>query len=228
MIVGLVGCGGSSAGNDRATTIAPKGTSGASAPKALKPSDKTLTEAQLKAALITVADVPTGYKAMPPSLTQDDSRAFAPGSCGARFQALSSKHNSDAGPKAQEAKFQGPGLGTLLSESADSYKSASDIKARANQFVAVVNDCPNFTTTNAKGEKVDFTLSALSFPKLGDQTVSFGLSGKTSTLTVQLDVVFVRVGNSAAFFQQGGLATDAAALESGARAGVAKLQKATQ
>lgn len=225
-LLGLAACGGGS-DSDRATTIDPPAASGASSPEEeVEGGDKTLTAAQLKTALITVADLPTGYKVDPsPSDDDDDTTKSDNPACQKKFDDLDAEDEKDDSVEA-EAKFEGPGLGTVLQESLESYEDEDQIKDRFEEVASVLSDCPHFTTTDAKGEKLDYTISALSFPKLGDETLALGVSVKTPDITAVANIVVVRLGRNVMFVTQGGLTADVAALEQASRKGLAKLAAA--
>lgn len=212
-----VGCGGgdSASDGDRARTIqAPEN----EAPADLKSDgDKTLTEAQLKSALLTVPDLPTGYKAG--TVEQDDSETDAGNDeCAKKFDALD-EGSDDEAAKA-EASFEG-GFGIVLEQSLKSYEDED--QAQFGDIIEVLSDCPSFTSTDADGTKTEFKLSALSFPKLGDDTLALALTGKTPDFAIVLNLVIVRLGRNVIFVSQGGLTADAAVLEQVTRKGLDKL-----
>lgn len=222
----LTACGGddSSGGgdDDRARTIAEPSSAAPAEPEG--DGDKTLTEAELSAALLTVADLPTGYTAVPPTEDDDSETTGGDDECSAKFKELSDAEGTEAA--SAEASFEGGGLGTILEESLESYEDEDQLKQRFDDVVSVLSECPTFSSTE-DGETTDFTLGALSFPKLGDDTVALAITGKTPDFEVKLNIVVVRLGRNVMSVSQGGLTADAAALEQAARAGLDKLAAAT-
>lgn len=210
-------CGGSSA-SDRASTITqPKPKTG----KAPAGSGKTLSESQLKGALLTVTDLPTGYKSVPvkPKSSSGPSKSDN-ADCAKRYKAID-KVTDKASAKA-EADFEGPGLGTVLQQNLASYADENQVKTGLATLTKLFSDCPTFSQTDADG-KIDYTLSPLSFPKLGDETLAIGVTIKNSSITAAADIVISRLGRNLQLIVQGGLGTDAVALEKAARAGVTRL-----
>lgn len=225
LTVVLAGCGGGGEGDDagdRARTVAVPSSAAAEAPEGT--GDKTLTEAQLQAALLTVQDLPTGY-----TLAADDDDADDGGSaggddeCSRRFDDLDAEDDTEA-PSA-EVEFEG-GLGVLLSQEVVSHEDEDALKERFDEIVDLVSDCPSFTDTDETGATTEVAIGPLSFPKLGDDTVALALSGQAEGFDIRLNMVFVRLGRNVMSVSQGGLAADAAALEQAARTGIDKLAAA--
>lgn len=225
----LAGCGGDGA-DDRATTITPK-TDGAASSAAAAPEgdgDKTLTAAQVKSALLTVQDLPTGYSVdtSPEEESEDDITNSDDADCVAKFKGLNDADNEDQSEQAK-ASFTGPGLGTVLEQGIESFDDEEVPEKRLKDVVEVLSDCPTFSSTE-DGVKSDFSVSSLSFPKLGDDTVSLALTVKTPEVSVGLNIVLVRLGRNVMSVTQGGLATDVVALEQASRKGLDRLAAATR
>ncbi len=225
LTVALAGCGGGGDGagtsDDRARTVVAPATA---APDTVRGVDKALTESQLRSALLTVADLPTGYKAIASS--EDDSSGTQGNDegCSAKFERLGG--NDDNAAAHVEATFQGAGLGTVLEQGLESYDDEDELRGYFDEVVSVLSDCPSFSTTDEKGIKTDFSVGALSFPKLGDDTVALAVTGKTPDFNLALNVVIVRLGRNVMSVSQGGLTADVAALEQAARRGFEKLEAA--
>lgn len=184
--------------------------------------DKTLTEAQLQAALLTVPELPTGYKAAAAQDQDDDDSETAGTSaeCSDKFEQLGEAEGQESA--SAEASFEG-GFGVVLEEGLESYEDEDTVQQRLDDVVEVLSQCQTFSSIDDDGVTTDFTIGALSFPKLGDDTVALALTGKTSDLNVSLNFVVVRLGRNVMSVAQGGLTTDPAALEQAARTGLEKL-----
>ncbi|MCW2666354.1 MAG: hypothetical protein JWN57_1316 [Frankiales bacterium] len=212
----LPACGGDGSG-ERARTASGSEASPASAEprrQAGSGAKGSLTEAQLKAALLTVGDLPTGYKATAPDddETDEDNTSSGDAGCDKRFEELD-EANEDADVKA-EANFEGPGLGSVLQQSLASFDDEARLKKALDKVADVFDDCPSFKTTDDDGSVTSFTIAALSFPKYGDETLAYAITGKTADFTVVLDMAVVRTGRTLAFLAAGGLgAADVETLE---------------
>ena len=225
----LAACGGDSGGSDdRAATVdaPPAGTPA-------KPAEDSgrgdaLTEAELKPALLTVQDLPTGYTVGESSEDEDDSEASgASDGCSAKYKALGDADETDVSAEA-EASFEGPSLGTVLEHGLESYEDEDVPEQRFKDVLSVLNDCPTFSETDDTGAKTDFTVSALSFPKKGDETVALNIKVKTADFDGVLNFVVVRIGRNVMSIAQGGLTADIAALEQAVNKGVEKLTAASK
>lgn len=221
----LAACGGGEDGSDgdRARTIAVPNSSAAEAPE--EGGEETLTEAQLEAALLTVPDLPTGYTAAANDGEDDADDGDAAGAnaeCSERFEALGDAEGSVADA---EANFEG-GLGVVLEQTLESFEDEDVLAQRFDDVVDVLSDCPSFITTDDTGATTELNISALSFPKLGDDTVALAVAGKSGGFDLRLNLVLVRLGRNAMNLAQGGLTADAAVLEQVARTGLDKLAAA--
>ncbi len=130
-------------------------------------------------------DVPTGYAVDPsPSSNSDKS-----GPC--QKAPISASIPSVAKVEVQFTKSQ---VGPFLLEQLVSY--SGDGAQRAYEAAKqLFSTCTSWTTTGTDGTATSFTASALSFPKLGDQTLALRLNGDDSSTQVALDLVAVRKGN---------------------------------
>ena len=91
----------------------------------------------------------------------------------------------------------------LLSQSIASY-SQDNVGDGVKSIGQLLSKCPSFTST-VNSEMTKFTVSALSFPNLGDQTFATRMTGGTQSITATLDVVIVGVGHNMVSFVAGGL-----------------------
>jgi hypothetical protein len=221
-------CGGGEEGGDRARTIDAPPSAAPAEPEG--DGDKTLSQAQLQAALLTVQDLPTGYTldtaASDEDEDEDEDLNPASDDCAARFEALD---ESNVEPAAEAAvDFEG-GFGVVLQQELSSYEDEKDLSEAFEEFATLASDCPSFKDTDADtGETTEFTLGSLSFPKLGDDTLAFAVSIKTPDFEGKLNLVIVQLGRNIMYIGQGGLSADAAVLEQAARTGLQKLAAATE
>lgn len=188
--------------------------------------DKTLTEAQLKVALLTVTDLPTGYRLGTVKEDDDSETTGASDGCSDKFKRLRDAEDTEAAKA--EAAFEGGGLGTILEQGLESYEDEDVVQDRFDDVVEVLSECKTFSDTDKNGVKTDFTVGPLSFPKLGDDTVALAITGKTPDFTIALNVVIVRLGRNVMSVGQGGFTTDVPALEQAVNKGFEKLAAATE
>jgi hypothetical protein len=222
LVVGLAGCGGGD-GDERARTVTP--TTTAPDDDAEGGGEEALTEEQLQAALLTVADLPTGYTAgADDDEDEDDSKTTGKDAeCSERFAALDAAE--DQAVAKADADFEG-GFGVVLEQDLSSFDDEDALKDRVDNVVDVLSDCPSFTDTDDEGVTTEFTIGQLSFPKLGDDTVALAITGKAQELDIRANLVVVRLGRTLMTVTQGGLTVDPAALEQATRTGLDKLAAA--
>ena len=183
---------------------------------------RSLTEEQLRAALPTVQDFPSGWSQEQVDETEDESQddVVTPPECQAVFDAMAS---DDVEPAAEvTAEFaQGP-LGPFLTVGISSHESDVD-PSHLDSAVEALGSCPQFTVTDSEST-VDFNVSPLSFSNPGDRTLALRLDAETEDLELVVDQVLVIVGANVVSLASAGFETiDAATLEALAQTTVAKL-----
>ena len=225
----VLACGACSQTPERAATV--EGTSAIGATTSATPVEKPsgsrqqLTQGQVDAALLTVAELPTGFAAQTSSTssTTQGPATVSPAECQAIFDQL--KPNEKTAVAKGSASFtQGGMFGALLAEGIGSYTS-NDRGDAVKGIADSLSKCPSFTST--QGSSItSFEATPLSFPNLGDQTFAARLTGKSQGFTIILDIVVVGLGHNTISFAGGGLQPmNPADLEKVARAGVDKLGK---
>lgn len=196
----MTACGGGD--SDRATTLPAERSSTASQPPSSgspKGSRSDLSPADLYAAVATVADLPTGYS-VTDNGSDDPNPQPAPNDCAKRFRAATSK--------------------TLAT-----YPGGAKPNVSLDDFAKLVQDCQSFEDVDRDGKKQTVKFSALSFPKLGEQTLAYALTLSSGDFTFVLNTALVKAGDAYITTAQGGLAgADASLVEKVSRATLARLQ----
>jgi hypothetical protein len=214
VVVGLslAACGGGS--SSRAETPSTRTTSAKAAKTVAVP-----TAAQLNAALLAVQEMPTGY-----AVTPDTSNSSDKGPCDKPTL------NTQVPPAAKASiRFSKAQAGPFFVESLAAY--AGDGAKRIYELAKQLFDsCPKWSETGSDGTATAYSIAPLSFPKLGDATLAFRLTGATAGATAEGDVIVVRKGNLVAVMAGlgttsilGATSIDSATTESIARAAVTKL-----
>lgn len=233
LMCAAVGCGDER--QERAVTVDPKDTDsntddsdepddaeGAGAP--VKRAGDQLTKAQIKDALLTVADLPAGWTATPAEEEDDSEDKVSPAKCQEVLDALDDK-STDAAAKGEANFNKGGPFGTIMSETISSYADAVDgdvVQDIADAF----STCPSFTSTDSDGEVSKVTVSPMSFANLGDQTLAVAMTFESSTFTVTANLAYVVIGHNVVAMINGGVAgADGAQLEKVTKKAIAKLEK---
>ncbi len=161
------------------------------------------TEAEPKAAdamLLTVADMPTGYSEKTPAPEEDDN---SPAPCPefANIEELESDSEAERNFTKGEPSLFGA---AELSQEVHVFNSSDEITERFGAFVKLLEnpECRTFDTTDADA-RFKGTLTPLSFPKLGDDTLAMHMAAQVSSegidLPIALDIVVFRKGRALNF-----------------------------
>ncbi|MCW2746024.1 MAG: hypothetical protein JWM48_2574 [Mycobacterium sp.] len=220
VVLSAAGCS-SSSSDSRATTVDPPSSSAsAGAPAGGSATHSSLTQAQAQAALLSVTDLPTGWTADTSSTSPDSG-----------FSGCSALEAVGGHSKANRAKAEGSftagGVGPLLQEMV-AVPSDETAAQAMTKLRSALNTCRSFTSTDADGKKTTFTTSALSFPKLGDETFAVQITAPNPLGQLVADVVVVRLGNTVVELAYAGLGAtvNGAQLEELGRKAVQKAQSA--
>ena len=188
----LAGCGAES--DQRADTISP--TTEAPAETTTTTEAKTaVTQEEANAALLVVADMPTGWTQAPPEEEGDDP-ADSDDFC-KEFQVEDVPTVVEA-----EASFRAGETGPFIEHSVmvfdgDEAKRAMDVVRTG------LDKCQTFSTTDEDGTTFSGSFSAVSFPKVGDDTFAVRLTAtakSTGDFEMEVpmagDIVIVRRGRA--------------------------------
>ncbi|SDT01735.1 sensor domain-containing protein [Actinoplanes derwentensis] len=208
----LTGCG--SGSDDRGTTLQPP------APTAESIVDRVFGDDQVQNALLTVADLPTGWSVKPREsrAPRDDSDEYA--ECSEFAAALIEYDDLSHGG----VDFTAPSGATVN----QGVLSVTEPKARSflADFATAVTKCPKMTGTTRGGHSITMYLTALSFPKLADETFALRMSTTASTQTITMDLVMVRRAGVITGVVQTTIGTvDTTTTEDIARRALAKVEK---
>lgn len=206
LVLVVSSCGGA---DDRADTIEGRTTTSAAATVDPTAPSGPLNEAQLSAALLTIEDMETGFAA---DTDQDEGKE---GVC-------NKPATSTVVPSFAEAKvvFSKGTFGPFVQQITASYDASDGAQLYMAEFRKAAGSCTSYVQTDDDGEKTITKITALAFPRLGDDTFAL----RFSTDQAKGDVVLVRVGNTMTRVSVVGLAIDSTLTERMGRKAVAKVQ----
>lgn len=228
---------------DRATTISmqPAAATPAQTPVSQAPKPKgagdQLTSTQAKAALLTVADLPAGWASENSKKSTADDQSTSkiePVACQTIYDELAATYDELAATSVgEEAKvkekatfFQGSSF-VILEMQVSSFETNN----RGDQIKNLgerLTKCAKMTFTK-KGVKTEMTLSPLSFPNLGDQSLAVRMNEKIEMMDTVADFVFVATGhNTVSFMAAGFEPMPVTELEKIARSAMTKLAVAAK
>lgn len=193
LLVGACGDGGN--GEERAETVPAAPTEGAG----VETSTKTAEPKAADAMLLAVADMPTGYSEKAPGPEEDDDSSPAPCPEFENLEELESESEAVRNFTKGEPSLFGA---AELSQEVYVFKSSNEISERFDAFGNLLEspECRTFDTTDADGARFKGTLTSLSFPKLGDDTLAMHMAAQVSSegidLPIAVDIVVFRKGRA--------------------------------
>lgn len=200
----------------------------ASATAAPQPGDEAgskLTKDQVKAALLTVEDLPSGWTTGDPDEDEtgkDDEPEdkITPPACEAIMDAF------DEGPDASASitrNFEKEGGLMFMSETIATFEEEVD-EDRLQEVADVLSKCPEFTSTDTEGVATKMKVKPLSMANFGDSSLAVTIEGETQGFALTMNMLFIAVGHNYIALVHGGLGgADGAELEPIAQAAMTRL-----
>jgi hypothetical protein len=150
------------------------------------PTPKPLTQAALEKALISLDDLPAGWAVRAGEDKGDEANKET-------FTFLCQEYQRKAIANAS-VDFQKAQLGSFLLHSVTAYPpgEAGDQFAKMR---SAVDQCATFKDTQ-DGTTTDWTVTPISFPKLGDQSFAIRLSSEFALGIIEVDSVYIRIGDT--------------------------------
>lgn len=182
-----------------------------------------LDAAQVKKALLAVADLPTGWSAGENADdSEDDTSTVEPAACQTVFDEFDSAKGAKAAAEGMTTFNEGGDFGAELVQEISSYeKDGQDGKVQ--EVADALTKCSKMTIVDGS-DRIPVTIAGLSFPNLGDQTLAMRMTAESGGIEVTIDAVFVAVGHNMVSYTASGLKPiPGAELEKVARAGMEKI-----
>jgi hypothetical protein len=186
-----------------------------------------LTNAQIPLALLALSDMPTGWAVVPVSPSTSAASATA-GYCNGPNE----KARADAaGDVADGFSYfaQDPTNGPAISETLYAFPTVNQAEAMLAATQAAISGCTTWQTASPSGNgiTINWTASALSFPKISDQIIAVRQQGTNMFNgqpggTVVIDAVTLRKGNHVVGVDRVGTSADPAQLQQYAQAALNK------
>lgn len=224
------GCG---ARDDRAETI--QTTNGSTADSKSEPKAKApgyaagagLTQAQVDAALLTVADLPSGWTLGEANDEDSDDDKIEPAKCSELINSMGADEKDAAAEGERDFNKGGP-FGTVMGVSISSYKDKVDgdkLKEVANAFGA----CSSFKGTDKDGGVSEYKVAPLSLANIGDHSLAMTMTVESEGFTIPINIYLVVVGHNTLSLYNGGIAgADGADLETIGKLAMKRLEEAAK
>ncbi|MEU3449587.1 hypothetical protein AB0H29_20590 [Streptomyces thermolilacinus] len=177
-------CGGSSGKKD------DKADGGDSAGQ--KPAAAPLTEAQMKAGVLEVADLPAGWKEEAAAPSEDQAKAEKP-ECQPLAVLISDK--IDGATVGGDREFGRAGDSAILAQQIFTYSDGDAAAAFVKSVDEAVGKCASFVSVD-EGEKMTISAEKLTAPQVGEEAVALRLTMDIPQLGMKLesDVLVARQG----------------------------------
>jgi hypothetical protein len=200
----LAGC--SAGGDDGASATAgtPSSTGSSAAAATGDPFSAPLTEEQVRAAVLQVSDLPTGWSAAPYE-PEDDSAdiVFTPTSCNDRFYALVDDGDEPAIHEDGATFSRGGDAGTALTAEVGTYDSTLE-EDSIDEMRSFLRDCGSMSAV-LEDMKFDATLGETSFPELGTNRFALRVTLEhDSGIAISADIVTIAQGTTGVFINATG------------------------
>ena len=147
-----------------------------------------ITKEKMTASLLTISDMPPGYTPGPPS----SGNAVSP-YCDAANASIPKSLRDNSNPESS-VTFTQSQLGPVIGEYAELSSSSKEEFAAINKALLSCVSAP-WSVTDSQGTVTNFTLAPMSFPKLGDESAAYKLTGEFKGGSAEADVVFIRQSN---------------------------------
>ncbi len=211
----LGGCG-ASAGPDQTATADP------------------LSETQIKKALLTIDDLPSGFS-KDPDLALDEEGSADDVTQGTKQcrDLLSALNDENRGKPFGEGQvgFKEGDAGPFIEEQVTSFEGSTIKKSMATLREAFAS-CKEFQTKDSEGVVTEFTVAPMTFPDLGDDSIAVQLGAIESSVDfeIAMSLVVVRVDQNVVLLGNYGLGSGLGGgkFESIARTAVDKVSQASQ
>ena len=192
----VAGCGSDDVG--QAQTVEETSTTANAEETTTSQADESVS-ADLESVVVQLGDLPAGWTVEPDAGSEDGSDYFC------------SDEPPDELPdplEEVESSFSRGDTGPFVGSNASLYGSTDEAEAAFDIFVAELSKCDGFT----EGAETTWSLSALSFPDVGDDTFAARLSATTMLGPLVADVVVERSDDVTLFVTNGGYGSPDTAL----------------
>jgi hypothetical protein len=181
---------------------------------------------QARASVLTERDLPARWTAVKASPDRSDAEAkpeVGRTACERAFLKVSADQSAAPTAEAKGEFRSGTGLFTIALRTEVSSFTRGNQAADVRRVEKVLQKCPNITMKDG-GQTMKVTVSPLTFPTLGEETLATRMTVRSRGQKVTLDLVAVGIGHNVVTFWAAGLKPLATpALEQIARAGVARM-----
>lgn len=184
----VVGCAACSKGSAKPAARQP------AAPSATAP-----TAADLKARLLTPADLPAGFVADDDTADTSDTEGVMSSSepgCRDLTDVMNSRGHPAGALVSADASFTRSQFGPTIATGLAGFATPEAAQKLLTSVTEAMRDCTKLTETDKDGSTYDFLVAPLSVPPAGDASAAIRVAADVDDVSAQVDLVLVRVGST--------------------------------
>ena len=154
------------------------------------------TAAELRARLLTLADMPAGFVA--DDGTEDAAGVMSstePG-CRAMTDLMNSKGHPAGTQAFADTSFTRSQFGPNIASGLAGFATPDAAQKLLASVTEAMHSCTKLTETDKDGSTYDFLVTPLAFPQTGDASAAIRVAAEVDDLPAQVDLVLVRVGST--------------------------------
>lgn len=154
------------------------------------------TAAELRARLLTLADLPYGFVADDATADANGVMSSADQHCRAMTDLINSQGHPAGALVTADASFTRSQFGPNIATGLAGFATPEAAQRLLAGVTEAMHACTKLTETDKDGSSYDFLVAPLSFPATGDASGAIRVVTDVDDLPVQVDIVLVRVGST--------------------------------
>jgi hypothetical protein len=160
------------------------------------PSPAPPTAADLKARLLTPADLPAGFVADDDTSDTEGVMSSTEPDCRNLTDLMNSQGHPPGALAAADASFTRSQFGPTVATGLAGFATPEAAQKLLASVTEAMRDCTKLTETDKDGSTYDYLVAPLSVPPAGDASAAIRVSADVEGVSAQVDLVLVRVGDT--------------------------------
>jgi hypothetical protein len=218
------GCGASKGAAKPAGAQAPASSS-AHRPPAPAVDAAPPTAAELRARLLTTADLPAGFVADDDTADENGVMSATEPACRPLTDLMNSRGHPAGALASADASFTRSQFGPTIATGLAGFATPEAAQRLLASASAAMSGCTKITETDKDGSTYDYLVAQLPFPQTGDASAAIRIVADVDDLPAQVELVLVRVGSTLLYVADTGFgSTDADLTQQVVTRAVAKVE----
>jgi hypothetical protein len=160
------------------------------------PSPALPTAAELKARLLTPADLPAGFVADDDTSDTEGVMSSTEPDCRDLTDLMNSQGHPSGALAAADVSFTRSQFGPTVATGLAGFATPGAAQKLLSSVTEAMRDCTKLTETDKDGSTYDFLVAPLSVPPAGDASAAIRVAADVDDVSAQVDLVLVRVGST--------------------------------